>query len=184
MEDNALEAQEPLSPAKLLDVLRVITILQAEGVIAGYALCGAVATLFYTEAVATYDIDIYAFIPSTGLLVDLSHLYGWARRHGFSPQGEHIIIHEVPVQFLPSADALTDEAIKQARTFTVGDVEIRVMAAEHLAALALATHRSGKDYERVNRLIDSGHVNLPRLEEIIQQFNLTSWWQEYRRRYE
>jgi len=182
MENDA--PQVPLHTANLADVLRAINSLKAEGVVTEYALCGAVAALFYTEAIATYDIDLYASIPSTGVLVDLGDLYRWAQRRGFDARGEHLIIHGVPVQVLPSTDALTDEGIQLAQSFTLSDVEIRVMTAEHLAAIALATHRSGKDYERVNRLIASGRVDLQRLQEIIQQFNLAAWWQEYRRRYE
>ena len=57
---------------------------------------------------------------------------------------EHIIIHGVPVQFLPAHNALAEAAVATARTIAYEDVLVRVIAPEHLAArLTEVTDRAG-----------------------------------------
>lgn len=56
--------------------LQVLLQLREEGTLARFAVGGAVAASFYIEAVATEDLDIFAFLqPSPGGLLMLTPLY-------------------------------------------------------------------------------------------------------------
>jgi hypothetical protein len=57
--------------------LEVINRMQADGVIAHYAIGGAVGATFYLEPAATLDVDIFVILPHEpeGSLVSLSRIY-------------------------------------------------------------------------------------------------------------
>jgi hypothetical protein len=67
----------------LADVFRTLNEMQSEGIIGDYAIGGGMAALFYAEVTATYDIDVFAFIPSqSGSLIRLSEIYEWRMERG------------------------------------------------------------------------------------------------------
>ena len=85
------------------DVFTELNALKRERVIGDYALGDATAMLFYAEPTRTYDVDVFVLLGSgTSMLVSLSPIYDWARQRGFSEDSEHVLIHGVPVQFLPA----------------------------------------------------------------------------------
>ena len=43
--------------------LRVLTEMKSEGVLSDYAVAGAMAMLFWTEPIPTYDLDVLVFLP-------------------------------------------------------------------------------------------------------------------------
>jgi hypothetical protein len=99
------------------DTLRVLNTMRAEGVIEEYALAGAMAIVFWTEPVPTWDLDVLVFLPSApGPLVSLDGIHRWTSAHGYPIHKEHVIIEGVPTQFLASAGQLGDEAIQTAAT--------------------------------------------------------------------
>ena len=84
------------------DTLAAINAMKAEGVIEEYAVAGAMALLFWTEPVPTFDLDVLVFLPpSGGPLVSLEPIYRWASARGYSTVLEHILIEDVPTQFVP-----------------------------------------------------------------------------------
>jgi hypothetical protein len=48
-------------------------------------------------------------------LAPLAPIYEWAAMRGFSSLKEHVLIHGVPVQFLPAHNLLAEEAVVEAR---------------------------------------------------------------------
>ncbi len=90
--------------SSLTDVFRVITRMRDDGIVLEYALGGATAVLFYAEPTRTYDLDVFAILPvdARQSLAPLTDVYNWAQRHGFALESEHLIVHGVPVQLLPS----------------------------------------------------------------------------------
>lgn len=53
--------------------------LKAEGVVSDYAIAGALALLFWSEPIPTYDLDVLVFLPETsGPIVSLEPIYRWA----------------------------------------------------------------------------------------------------------
>ena len=124
--------------ASLADVFRVLNKMREEKVVAEYAVGGATAVLFYAEPTRTYDVDVFVTLrDSEAPLVSLAPVYGWAEGQGFALEAEHLMVHGVPVQILPSYNALVAEAVIEARVEQYDDVPVRVAGPEHLVALAL-----------------------------------------------
>jgi hypothetical protein len=166
--------------ASLADVFQTLNEMKADGVITDYAIGGALAALFYAEVTSTYDIDVFALIPSqSGPIIDLSPLYHWARKRGFEAEGEHLIIHSVPVQFLAADEGLEGEAVERSRDFDYEAVPVRVIGPEHLAilyTLAGGARRRG----RVGLLFEAGTVDEQELDAILRRHGLTDEWKKKR----
>src|SRR5438094_367944 len=148
--------------------LEVINQMQADGVIGDYAIGGAVGATFYLEPVATLDIDVFVSFQGTSSspLISLTPIYDYLKARGFKAEKEYIVIAGWPVQFLPPANGLVQEALAQAVETDVEGAPTRVMTAEHLAAIALQTGR-GKDMARILQFIESGTLDADKLDEIL-----------------
>jgi hypothetical protein len=94
------------------DAIRALNEMKAEGVIEEYAVAGALAIVFWTEPVATYDLDVLVFLPGEeGPLVSLE---------GIASPGD-----------------LADEAVETAASLDYEGVPVRVALPEYLIALYL-----------------------------------------------
>src|SRR3989304_9755831 len=88
----------------------------SERVVEDYAVGGAMAVLFYAEPARTYDLDVFVTLHgSAESLLDLSALYGCLKGRGFTPDAGHVLIHGVPVEFLPVYNRLVAVAVAEAR---------------------------------------------------------------------
>jgi hypothetical protein len=167
----------------LKDTIARINDMQREGVIGSYAIGGAVGATFYTEPATTFDLDIFLVPPSsTAGLLSLSAIYEYAAKRHWNSEGEHIVIADWPVQFLPAADPLEREALAQAIPTRIEDVETRVIRPEHLICFALRTGRS-KDRIRIVQLIENKAADQSRLEDVLRRHNLTSKWDNFKQRF-
>jgi hypothetical protein len=124
---------------KIQEVITAINQMQADGIIARYAIGGAVGATFYLEPVATLDVDIFvAFRPEPGsILLSPAPIFNYLKSCGYSMEGEYIMIGGWPVQFLPPTGHLAEEALAKAVENDVEGTPARVFTAEHLAAIAL-----------------------------------------------
>jgi hypothetical protein len=152
----------------LADVFRELNSLKATGLVRDYAIGGATAVLFYAEPTRTYDVDVFITIeaPTASPLVSLSSLYDWARSRQFAVDAEHILIHGVPVQFLPAHNALAEDAVATARTMEYEGVAVRVVDPEHLAALAFQAG-GARRRERAWQLLETGGIDEVRLQALL-----------------
>jgi len=164
------------------ETLAIINQMQADGVIRKYAIGGAVGATFYLEPFATLYIDIFVRFKNSGLLVDLSPIYTYLTARGCTVKGEYIVIGEWPVQFLPSGNAMGDEALEQAIETEVEGVRTWVMTAEHLVAIALQTGRS-KDFARIVQFVESGKLDPNRLDDVLQRHDLIAKWKHFEDKY-
>ena len=82
------------------------------------------------------------------------------------------------VQFLPTFDDLTDEAVKNAVYFEVDSESVRVMPAEYLIAIALNTGRT-KDFARVKMFMEEANLNHDLVKQLVERFDLEAQWQRY-----
>jgi hypothetical protein len=163
--------------------LQTLLQLRDEGTLAGFALGGAVAASFYAEAVATEDLDVFAFMaPSHGGLLVLTPLYDRLKALGGVVRAEHVVIGSWPVQILPAYTPLVEEAITHARLQEFAGLRVPVVDAEHLCAIALQTGRA-KDFARVHSLIGANAVDMARLKSIIEAHALIERWNSYVKRY-
>lgn len=154
--------------------LRELNGLKSAAIIEDYAIAGAMALVFWTEPVPTYDLGVLVLLPEQGTpLVSLSGIYEWAAAHGYPADAEHVIIAEVPVQFLPAHGELADEAIETAVTLEYEDVPVRVVRPEYLVALYLeSSARTAKRRERAAALLEAPGTDRRLVEDLIKRFGL------------
>ena len=160
--------------SSLADVFRVLNEIQEARVVESYAVGGAMAILFYAEPTRTYDLDVFVILPrgASSPLVSLDGIYKWAQSRQLPLDAEHVLIHGVPVQFLPAHNTLVEEAINAARTLDYESVPVRVVGPEHLVALSIQAGGSRRR-ERAWQLIESGDIDRALLQSILARHNLT-----------
>lgn len=161
-------------PADFAAAVSAIERMKSEGVLTDYAIGGAMALVFWTEPVATFDLDVFVHLPGEStFLVSLDPLYRWATANGYLAVGEHIIMEGIPVQFIPSPNALADEAIEEAATMDYSGVPMRVIRPEHLIALYLEpSARTAKRLQRVAALLEEGPIDTELLDAIARRYHL------------
>jgi len=154
-------------------VFAALNQMRDQGVVEQYALGGATAVLFYAEPTRTYDVDVFVLIAGShhDALVSLGPVYEWARANGFDVDGEHLLVHGVPVQILPAWSPLVVEAIATARIHDYDGVTVRVVDPERLAALALQAG-GARRRERAWQLVESGAVDLARLRDLVARHQI------------
>lgn len=153
--------------------IAAINDLRREGVVSDYALGGAIAIIFWSEPVATFDLDVFVLQEQTGPLVSLSTIYAWAAKRGYEEQAEHIVIAGVPVQIIPAHNELASEAVAEAVEMDYDGVPVRVIRPEYLVALYLeGSARTRKRLERVEGLLEAGSVDESKLKSLLERFKL------------
>jgi len=165
-------------------VFKTINRMQVEGVIDSSAIGGAVGATFYLEPFSTLDVDVFvALRPTEGrLLLSLEPILDHLKAEGCAMEGEYVLIGGWPVQFLPPAGPLGEEALMEAREFDVDGTPVRVFQAEHLAAIALQIGRA-KDKSRLLQFVESGTLNADHFEDILDRHGLGEAWQRFTRQF-
>ena len=156
------------------DAVRVLNEMKESGVVEEYAVAGAMALVFWSEPIPTFDLDVLVFLPEdNSTIVSLAPLYNWAAGRGYTAHAEHVMIAGVPVQFLPSHNSLADEAIERAVTLEYEGVPVRVVRPEYLVALYLEPGaRTMKRRERAAALMESGALDRAALDDLLKRFSL------------
>lgn len=164
------------------DTLAEINELRTAGLIGQWAIGGAMAATFYLEPISTYDLDIFVLFEGAPLILTLTPIYDFLKARGHSPDGDAVMVHGWPVQFLPSESPLLREAVESAREVDFEGVRAWVMSAEHLMAIALQTAR-GKDFARLLTFVEARVADEPKLRDIFQRHGLTAAWSRFERNY-
>ncbi|MEQ1760995.1 MAG: hypothetical protein ABL986_22035, partial [Vicinamibacterales bacterium] len=142
------------------EVLLAIEDLQQRGLLVSYAVFGAIAQMFWDEAIPTFDLDVLVVLGGqTGTLVDLGPLYQWSREKGYSAGREHIVIGEIPVQFVPAPDELHEEAIRTAAVLDFDGLPVNVVRPEYLIATWLAVNATHVVHSGVSGNNGGYHTN-------------------------
>jgi hypothetical protein len=174
----------------MTQTLAVIKKMEADGVIGRYAISGAIAAYNYVEAAVTEDLDILVSFEEMGEqgptgLITLAPIYSYLKARGFDEhRREGVMIAGWPVQFLPVADALDEEALARA-----AEVEIKVDQAsdaisapvlrpEHLVAMALRVGRP-KDFIRINQFLEERAVDVVALCDVLARHGLMEAWRSF-----
>ena len=163
------------------EAIRLLNEMVSRGLLDGYAIGGAMASLFYAEPVATFDLDVFVLLPQAQAgqsVVTIEPQLAFLREHGAVEQGEHIVVHGLPVQLLPVYNPLVAEATKQAVTKRVGQAETRVCRQEHLLAILVQTGRD-KDRVRLPLLLEGTLPDRRLLDEILERHGLRRKWDEW-----
>ncbi len=165
--------------ADIAKTISVINKMVVDEIIENYALGDATAVIFYTEPIATEDINIFVHLNADGNpLTEFQPIFDYLKDKNYKMQGEHFYVEGFPVQFLPTGTDLLNEAIEEANEFQLTkEVIVRVVTSEHLVAIMLNTGRL-KDYLRIGVFLQHEVVNLDDLQTILSKYNLTEKWQE------
>ena len=161
--------------------LKVLNELEKRGIIERYAIGGGIATLFYTEPILTYDMDVFVFLPaSKSKLVLLSPIYDYLKEKGYREDKEHVILEGVPVQFIPAYNPLVEEAVSKAKEIKYKRIKTRILQAEYLLAIMLQTDRP-KDRARVTLMLEEVKIDQRKLAVIMKRHGLSERWQGFKK---
>ena len=158
------------SAIPLADVLRAANELVSAGLIKDYALGGALAAIYYTEPVTTYDADIIFVASDKTLSAGIPAIYSYLQSKGWRVEREHLLIKDFPVQFL-AASGLTEEAVCEARQIQYQGVPAKVFRPEYIIAIAASVGRH-KDLARIEQLMSQAKIDKPLLDDILRRYNL------------
>jgi hypothetical protein len=159
------------------DVLRLLERLKDEGVVADYALGGAMAANFWDEAVATQDLDVVVLFKTPSSPLDpLRPIFERLPEASYPRHGEHIEIAGVPVQFLPAWSALVARCVRDAHEGSYDPEDatappLRVMTPTHLTAMWLseASALTPRRRERIARFREAGLLDEALLTRLLSE---------------
>ena len=158
------------STIPLADVLRAANELVSVGLIKDYALGGALAAIYYTEPVTTYDADIIFVASDKTLSAGIPAIYSHLQSKGWRVEREHLIVKDFPVQFL-AASGLTEEAVREARRIEYEGVPAKVFRPEYIIAIAASVGRH-KDLARIEQLMAEAKIDKALLDDILRRYKL------------
>lgn len=156
------------------DVFAAIEDVKRRQIIEDYAIFGAVAQLFWDEAIPTFDLDVLVLLPVTDRIDLLRPLYDWAAARAYTVDKEHIEIGGVPVQFVPVFSPLTEEAVRAARSVDYKGMWLRVVGPEYLIAI-WSTPPANSDLrkERAARLREFAQVDERLLADLSKRYDFS-----------
>jgi hypothetical protein len=168
--------------------IEVIKALNESRVVERYAIAGAVAALNYIQPMLTEDLDILISVDgfekhASGLLL-LSPIDKALAEMGYSERTDHgYRIEGWPVQFLPAASPLDDEALEQAVEINAAraggaPLMAKCLRAEHVVAIALSVGRL-KDMARIDAFLEQEAVDLRALKSVLERHNLMEAWRGF-----
>ena len=109
--------------------IEVIQEMEEAGLFRSYAVGGGVGAMFYMEAFATYDLDVFILVNvAPNGLISLDSIYSWLRERGYKPDKEQVMIEGIPVQFLVAYNPLIEEAVERAEIREFEGFPVRVVA--------------------------------------------------------
>jgi hypothetical protein len=161
---------DEFSAIPLADVLRAANELVSAGLIKDYALGGALAAIYYTEPISTYDADIIFVASDKTLSAGIPAIYSHLQSKGWRVEREHLLIGDFPVQFL-AASGLTEEAVRDARPVQYQGVPAKVFRPEYIIAIAASVGRH-KDFARIEQMLDQVKIDKALLDDILRRYSL------------
>jgi hypothetical protein len=165
------------------NALEVINGMVADGVILDYAIGGAIAAIYYVEPFFTADLDIFVHLkPTWNSLMPLSEIYEYLQQRGHKPSHEFLLIGDVPVQFLPVFDDLSNEAVEMSQAIDFEGIPTRIIKPEHLVSMMLKVGRP-KDYLRIAMFLECKAVNKRALNAVLKRHGLWEKWTANEKRF-
>lgn len=177
---------------RIREVIVALNQMQADGIVARYAIGGAVGATFYLEPVSTLDVDVFIDLHAARSMEGEHGVRGRRRvdcigRVVTRPSdgaiaSQYIVVGGWPVQFLPATSPLVEEALAQAVEIDVDGTPASVFAPEYLAAIALQTGRA-KDKARLLQFIEAGAFDAKRFQDTLAKYELVEAWQKFERQF-
>ncbi len=152
--------------------LKILNVLEREGTISRYAIGGTMAVAYYAEPIMTDELDIFVALPQTASgLPTLAPIYIALKAKGYREKGLRIVVEGVPVQFIPTNDLLSEEALSKAHKIDYLSTPTRVLGSEYLAAIAVQAGQE-RDKDTVRRLLHESRMDSNMLKEILVRHDL------------
>lgn len=172
----------------LRQAIEVIAKLAGSGAIHRYAIAGAFAAMNYIAPTLSDDLDILISIEDfesrqSGLIL-LAPVEKALAELGYSDRTDlGIMIEGWPVQFLPAASDLDQDALDSAIEIEIGSpggspLKARCLRAEHVVAIAIKVGRL-KDLARVQSFLEQHAVDLFLLKQVLQRHGLMRDWRRF-----
>jgi hypothetical protein len=172
----------------LRKTIEVIVGLSKTGVIQEYAIAGAVAALNYIQPTLTEDLDILVSIAhfeqrQSGLIL-LAPIEKALVEMGYTERSDlGYLIDGWPVQFIPVASELDEEALKSAADLAIDvtgnpPLKARCLRAEHVVAIAVKLGRL-KDLARVQAFLEQEAMDLVALRDVLERHKLMGNWLDF-----
>lgn len=177
-----METPGPAPESPVESALRLANEAVEKGLIGSYAVAGAFAFIFHGEPFETKDLDLMMKLSLTHTgLVDLAPVWRHFVEGGAVAEGQFLRLSRILVDIIPAADALDDEALREAVTARVGRQTGRFLTAEHAVAIAVRTGRP-RDEMKIARLLASAPeaVDDRRLEDVLMRHGLLEAWRRLR----
>lgn len=91
-------------------IFKLLKEMEKKRILKEYAICGAVATIYYTEPFLTQDIDIFFIPESDKKIILMTPFYNFFLEKGYKSLKEYILVNEIPIQFIPASKEIEKEA--------------------------------------------------------------------------
>ncbi len=166
-------------------VIRILNLMQADGVIEKFAIGGGIAAIRYLEPYLTDDIDVFLspVVIGAGGLISFGRIYSYLEELGYYPEREYVRIEGWLVQFVFASESVQEEAVTHADRVAFAGSYTSMFSVEHLAAELLRSGRL-KDLTRVVALLESEQMDMNVFRDIIRRHSLAEKWTEYATRYD
>jgi hypothetical protein len=165
--------------------IEVVTRLAEKGAVRQYAIADAVAALNYIQPTLTEDLDILVstehFEKRPSGLILLAPIEKALAEMGYTERTDlGYMIDGWPVQFLPVASELDEEALDRAVELDLDPtrdppLKARCLRAEHLVAIAVKLGRL-KDLACVQAFLEQEAVDVMALRGVLERHNLIDAW--------
>ena len=165
------------------ETLEILNTMVQSGVILDFSISGAVAAIYHSEPMTTAVLDVFVSFPESSCQASVAPVLDHLRERGFHEfVQEGIMVHGVPVRFLPVAPGLSSEAHAHAIREEYQSIPIRVVEKEYLMATLLTVGRP----EELRRLLDfvsRDDFDHARFDSIVDRHGLADQWQTIRHRF-
>lgn len=150
-------------------VIDAMNELQKKKIIKAWALGGGIAAKYYVNPPVTKDIDFFVLMDDRSIMfMKPIHDYFVARGGKYF---KHMMHYKgIVVDIIATDDALIVEGIKRAVIGDVEGIEMKVLPADYLAAIALKVGRP-KDLNRIKLMLDAGILS-DKFYSLCSKFNI------------
>jgi hypothetical protein len=152
-------------------ILDSLDILVKEKFITSYVIGGATALMYYSDPVATDDIDFFVTVNSTEKIIDPTPIFDRMKEMGFTVEREHLKYKNIMVQILMTGDPLTIEACNNPNVVSMEGHKVPIFGFEYVIALMVSNFQP-KYAPRMFSVLHENKYDNTKLMEILKRYKL------------
>ena len=173
---RGLQLYEKLDASDFEDMKVILDDLRDQGLISEWVIGGGTAVMYYTDAIPSVDVDVFAYYPHTSALAPLSRVYECLiTAYGAKIKEEMINVGGIYFQFLPSdsKNPVDAEAARHPNTVKGG---LKIFGFEYLICSMLYVG-SRKYISRLMTIKAEQSYDDKKLSELLKKFRLEKQWE-------